>query len=76
MKREQSVLQTGDRVQVFLDSAYWKSEGWFQGTIVRVDPYSNHRSFHWVELDVEVRPVQGGSTTLVSVLNPQHILRI
>jgi hypothetical protein len=75
MSREQPALQTGDRVQVFLDSTFWESEGWFQGTVVRIDPYSAHRSFHWVELDLEVHPRQGGATRLVSVLNPRHIIR-
>ena len=69
-------IQIGDRVKIFLDSAFWKSEGWFEGTIVRIDPYTEHRSFYWVELDVEVQAKQGGSTNLVSVLNPKHIEKI
>jgi hypothetical protein len=69
-------LAVGDRVKVFLDSRYWRSNGWFEGTLVRIDPYSEHRSFHWIELDLEVRPLAGGSTRLVSVLNPAHIERM
>lgn len=76
MKPEQAPLQVGDRTQVYLGSTYWQTEGWFRGTVMRIDPYSNHRSFYWVELDLEVRPLQGGSTRLVSVLNPQHIMRL
>ena len=30
--------QIGDRVQIFLDSKSWASEGWFDGTVVRIDP--------------------------------------
>jgi hypothetical protein len=69
-------LQVGDRVKIYLDSSYWKSEGWFDGTVVRIDPYSNHRSFYWVELDTGVQAARGGRTNLVSVLNPARIVRI
>jgi hypothetical protein len=69
-------LAVGDRVKVFLESRYWRSTGWFEGTLVRIDPYSAHRSFHWVELDIDVQPLAGGSTRLVSVLNPDRIERM
>jgi hypothetical protein len=69
-------LAVGDRVKVFLESRYWRSTGWFEGTLVRIDPYSEHRSFHWVELDTDVQPLAGGSTRLVSVLNPARIERM
>ena len=46
-------IRVGDRVQIYLDSKRWGSEGWYEGTVVRIDPYSEHRSFHWVELDDE-----------------------
>ena len=70
------VLHIGDRVSVFLDSNFWKSEGWFDGTLVRIDPYSEHRSFYWVELDTPVQSAQGGLTGLVSVFNPKNIRKI
>ena len=66
-------LQVGDRVKVLLDSKFWKSEGWFDGTIARIDPYSDHRSFYWVELDNTIEMAQGSWTDLVSVLNPKNI---
>jgi hypothetical protein len=68
-------VHIGDRVKVFLDSKFWRSEGWFEGTVVRIDPYSRHREFYWVELDLEVEAVQGGKTNLVSVFNPKNIQR-
>jgi hypothetical protein len=68
-------IQIGDRVKIFLESKYWKSEGWFDGTVVRIDPYSDHRSFYWVELDTDVQPKAGGSTHVVSVLNPARIVK-
>ena len=66
-------IRVGERVKVFLDSKFWRSEGWFEGTVVRIDPYSKHRQFYWVELDLEVQALQGGRTHLVSVFNPKNV---
>lgn len=66
-------LQLGDRVKIFLDSKITKSEGWFEGTIVRVDPYSDHRSFYWVELDADAQALLG--IRQISVFNPKNIVR-
>ena len=66
-------FQVGDRVQIFLEAKTWGSEGWFTGTVVRVDPYSEHRSFHWVELDEESAALVGKGIRLISVLNPKNI---
>jgi hypothetical protein len=68
-------IRAGERVKVYLDSKFWMSEGWFEGTVVRIDPYSRHRRFYWVELDLEVEAMQGGKTRLVSVFNPKNIQR-
>ena len=73
MTPSRATLEVGDRVKVFLDSRYWRSTGWFEGTVIRIDPYSAHRRFHWVELDLDAQPILGGNTRLVSVLNPKHI---
>ncbi len=70
-----TTIQVGDRVKIFLESKFWASEGWFEGTVVRIDPYSEHRSFYWVQLDVEVQSARGGRTDLVSVLNPSRIVK-
>lgn len=69
-------IKVGDRVQVYLNSKFWKSAGWFEGRVIRIDPYSAHRSFYWVELDDDVQALPGGGTKLVSVLNPKNIKRI
>ena len=66
-------IRIGDRVQVFLDSKFWKSEGWFEGTVIRIDPYSQHRSFYWVELDDDAEALPGRGTKMISVLNPKNI---
>lgn len=69
-------ILVGDRVKIFLDSKFWKSEGWFEGTVLRIDPYSEHRSFYWVELDEDVMANLGTGTKLISVLNPKNIQKI
>lgn len=69
-------FKIGDRVQVFLDSKFWKSEGWFTGTVFRIDPYSRHLSFYWVELDDDVEALFGKGTKLISVLNPKNIKKM
>lgn len=69
-------IRVGERVKVFLDSKFWASEGWFEGTVIRIDPYSRHRQFYWVELDVEVGAKQGGNSNVISVFNPKNIQSI
>jgi hypothetical protein len=69
-------IRVGDRVQILLDSATWQSEGWFDGTVVRIDRYSEHRSFYWVELDEEAEAIPGKGVRLISVLNPKNIRKI
>jgi hypothetical protein len=69
-------LGVGDRVEIFLDGERWGPEGWYPGTIVRIDPYSEHRSFHWVEMDPEAAVTLGKGVLLISVLNPKNIRRL
>ena len=66
-------FHVGDRVQIFLESGTWGAEGWFEGRVVRIDPYSKHRSFYWVELDDESAAALGRGIKLISVLNPRNI---
>jgi hypothetical protein len=69
-------IHVGDRVQIFLEAKTWGSEGWFDGVVVRIDPYSEHRSFHWVELDAESAAALGKGVRQISVLNPKNIRKI
>jgi hypothetical protein len=69
-------ILVGQRVKVLLGPEFWQDAGWFEGTVIRIDPYSAHRSFYWVELDTEVRFNAGGKARLISVLNPKHIAAI
>lgn len=69
-------IQPGDRVRILLDGGFWGSGGWFEGVVVRVDPYSAHRSFYWVELDAESQAILGRGVKLISVFNPKHIEKL
>lgn len=66
-------IQIGERVQVFLNTKDWGRGEWFSGTVVRIEPYSQHRSFHWVELDADAQTALGGGMKLISVFNPKNI---
>ena len=64
-------IQIGDRVQIFLNAKNWGRDDWFNGTVIRIDPYSGHRSFYWVELDAEAGAALG--MKVISVFNPKNI---
>jgi len=55
----------GDHVQIRLES------DWFDGVILRIEPYSKHRSFHWVELDEAAQSLL--KIKQISVFNPKNI---
>ena len=67
-------IQIGDRIKILLDSKFGINSGWFEGTVVKIDPYSNHRSFYWVELDADAQAILG--IKQISVFNPKNIERI
>jgi len=71
-----NTIGIGDRVQIYLESKTWGTEGWYEGVVVRIEPYSEHRSFHWVELDEESQAALGRGIRLISVLNPRNIRRL
>ena len=66
-------IKIGDRVQIFLNARVWGQDSWFDGTVVRIDPYTEHRSFYWVELDEDPVRLAGMKSRLISVLNPKNI---
>jgi hypothetical protein len=65
-------IRVGERVQVFLNEKDWGQGDWFSGTVVRIEPYSAHRSFYWVQLDQEAAAALGGGVQLISVLEPEE----
>ena len=64
-------FKIGDRVQVHLGSKFGELEGWYSGTIVRIEPYSEHRNFYWVQLDAEAQTIL--KMREISVFNPRNI---
>lgn len=66
------LYQVGDRVRILLESDTWGNMGWLEGRVVGMEPYSQHRCFYWVQLDVP----PPGAPRLISVLNPKKIQRV
>jgi len=67
-------IQVGDRVQIYLDSKFGDREGWYEGRVYKIDPYSDHRSFYWVELDSQAQSILG--TRQISVFNLKNIKKM
>ena len=67
-------FQIGDRVKIYLDSKFGMNEGWYEGAVVRVDPYSEHRSFYWVELNKDAQTLLG--VRQISVFNLKNIQKL
>ncbi|MBI5965598.1 MAG: hypothetical protein HY863_19135 [Chloroflexi bacterium] len=57
-----------------MDSKFGMNEGWYEGTVVRIEPYSEHRSFHWVRLNEDAQVILG--IRQISVFNPKNIQKI
>lgn len=68
------VIHIGDRVKIYLDAKFGEKEGWYEGTVFKVDPYSEHRSFYWVQLNTEAQAVVG--MRQISVFNVKNIKKI
>jgi hypothetical protein len=64
----------GSRVKVYLGEKFGDKEGWYQGVVVKIDPYSEHRSFYWVELNAEAQAELG--IKQISVFNIKNIQKI
>ena len=67
-------IQVGDRVKVYLDSKFGEKEGWYEGVVFKKDPYSEHRSFYWVELNADAQKMLG--TRQISVFNLKNIQKL
>ena len=67
-------ILVGDRVKIYLDSKFGDKEDWYEGTVFKIDPYSEHRSFYWVELDEDAQALLG--IKQLSVLNPKNIKKL
>jgi hypothetical protein len=67
-------IRMGDRVQVYLGSKFGDREGWYAGRVFQIDPYSEHRSFYWVELESNAQEILG--IRQISVFNPKNIKKL
>jgi hypothetical protein len=68
------IIQVDDKVRIYLDSKFGEKEGWYEGVVFKVDPYSEHRSFYWVELNADAQMLLG--TRQISVFNPKNIQKL
>ncbi len=68
------VIRIGDRVKIYLDAKFGEKGGWHEGVVFKIDPYSEHRSFYWVELSAEAQMALG--TRQISVFNVKNIKKV
>jgi hypothetical protein len=67
-------IQVGDKVRIYLDSKFGDKEGWYEGVVLKIDPYSEHRSFYWIELNEAAQSILG--IKHISVFNPKNIQKL
>ena len=67
-------IQIGDRVKIYLNSKFGEKEGWYEGVVFKIDPYSDHRSFYWVELNADAQMTLG--TKQISIFNLKNIQKL
>jgi hypothetical protein len=67
-------IQIGDQVKIYLDTKFGDNEGWYEGVVIKIDPYSEHRSFYWIELSETTQAVLG--IKHISVFNPKNIQKL
>lgn len=64
----------GDAVEIRLENDFWGNVGWLSGTVLRVEPYSQHRSFIWVQVnEPAAQQAFGRALGPIAVLNPKNI---
>ena len=67
-------IQIGDRVKIYLDSKFRDKEGWYEGVVFKIDPYSEHRNFYWVELNSDAQMIL--KIRQISVFNLKNIQKL
>ena len=67
-------IKVGDHVRIHLDSKFGEHAGWYEGKVVKVDAYSEHRSFYWVELNQEAQSIL--KMKQISIFNPKNIEKV
>lgn len=66
-----STFQIGQHVKIQLDEKFGDKAGWYEGVIIKIEPYSKHRSFYWVELNEDAQKIL--NMKQISVFNPKNI---
>jgi hypothetical protein len=67
-------IHIGDQVKIYLDSKFRDKEGWYEGVVFKIDPYSEHRSFYWVELNADAQTIL--KIKQISVFNLKNIQKL
>jgi hypothetical protein len=67
-------IQIGDQVKIYLDSKFRDKEGWYEGVVFKIDPYSEHRKFYWVELNADAQMIL--KIRQISVFNLKNIQKL
>lgn len=67
-------IKIGDPVKIFLDSKFGDRSDWYAGIVFKIEPYSQHRSFYWVELSQEAQAIL--NTKQISVFNVKNIQKV
>ena len=67
-------IKIGDLVKIFLDEKFGEKSDWYEGIVFKIDPYSEHRNFYWVELNQESQAIL--NIKQISVFNPKNIEKI
>lgn len=67
-------IKVGDHVRIHLDAKFGEQAGWYEGKVVKIEPYSEHRSFYWVELNESAQAIL--KMKQISVFNPKNIEKI
>jgi hypothetical protein len=67
-------IKIGNKVRIHLDEKFGEHAGWYQGKVIKIDHYSEHRSFYWVELNQEAQVILG--IKQISVFNLKNIEKI
>ena len=66
-------ISIGHRVKVFLENV-GENGAWFEGEVRKIEPYSKHRSFYWVELNQDAQKML--KINMISVFNPKNIQKL
>lgn len=74
MKHSEDQIQIGDSVKIRLDEKFGEQAGWYEGIVTRIEPYSTHRSFYWIELSLAAQALL--KIREISVFNPNNLQKL